>query len=184
MKGWFSTTCRAFILTALLCYIIGMFGNKEISTNGYITGFFVSLLIILLVLTKSFTNMFQENNGTSFSISSMLFNAFTFTGPLILSLVITSLVLYKTFKYRTNIINDNVGEDYVWYSEFIVLLMILQMIVVYFIVSDDKFDTITIMSNLNSSILYLLGVSSMIGYISLNSILTDYTTDGFLGSSR
>lgn len=181
MKGWFSSMCRSFILTALLCFTIGIFGNQEISTNAYIAGYSVTILAVLLLLTNFFSIMIRDiDKSSSYSfITNILYNLFMSAGPIVFMLTIVALVLYNTFKYRTNISNDNVGTAYTWYSESIVLLVILQLVVIFVAVNDDRFENTGTVSTLSGSMLYLFSVLSLMSYTTLNSILNYFTTDGF-----
>lgn len=176
MNSWFLTTCRAFILTAFISFTIGIFGNTEISTNGYITAYSITIFVILLLLTYFISILIRGEISTL----SILYMFLMGMGPLVFMLVVLSLVVYVIFKYRTNIIKNDIGGDYIWYSESIVLVVLLQLLAIYVMLRDDRFERTGQMSQLTSSILYLLGVFSLMSYIPMYNILHFYTTDGFI----
>jgi hypothetical protein len=175
MQTWFSSTCRAFIFTALVCFFIGAFANQKIAANAYIAGHGITLLAFLLLLTNAFFVMFR--NGTS--MATMLYDSLLSIGPFIFIITITSLVLYNMFKYRINIENEHIGGDYIWYSESIVFLAMLQLFVMFSELRNDNFEMKGTVSKLSSSLLYLFAILSLMSYITLHSILNSYTTDGF-----
>lgn len=176
-NNWFITTCRAFILTAFICFTIGIFGNSEVSTNGYITAYSISIVVILLLLSYVAANLVRGSGNTSLMVN--VFSLFTDMGPFVFMLAILSLVLYDTFKFKTNIIQNNVGNDYIWYSESIIFIVMLQLMLIYMTISDDTFERMNKLSTLASSILYLLCVLSLTSYIPFHNILNYYSTDGF-----
>lgn len=181
MNNWYITTCRAFILTSLLCFIVGIFGNQHTTANGYITAFTLTIVTILLVLTYM-VSFIIRNVDTQFSVS-YLFNAiFMNTGPFLFMLVIAALTLTNLLQYKSNIVNINVGSDYVWYSEAIVLFMFLQLIVIFVNIGDPDFETTGIFTTVSNSTMYLLNVLSLMSYTTFHKILLYYTTDGFNNS--
>ena len=179
MNNWYITTCRAFILTSLFCFTVGIFGNQYITTNGYITAFATTIISVILILTYMFSFIIR-NVDTQFS-ATYLFNAiFMNTGPFLFMLVIAALTLTNLLQYKSNIINTNVGSDYIWYSEAIVLFMFLQLIVIFVNIGDPNFETTGLFHSVSNSTMYLFNVLSMMSYTTFHKILVYYTTDGFI----
>lgn len=178
MSGWFITTCKAFILTAFVCFTIGIFGNHYVAVNGYILGYVVTILACLLILTYTFTFIIRTIDS-QLPASTIVYNVFMMAGPLIAMVCIASVVLYNILKYRSNIAKNNTGTDYIWYSESIVLYFFLQNVILFTGISDNTFETSGVIPTIYSNFLYLFSAMSLLSYNPLYKILNSYTTDGY-----
>jgi cell shape-determining protein MreD len=179
MKGWFPSVCKAFIFAASLSFLIGILLNSPNSTDAYISGYSITLLATLLILTNAFSNIFRETSSGASGIINLIYAIFMSIGPFGFMIALLGLVIYLITKNRALIINEDVPSNYIWYNESIVLLVMIQLLVIYTGVSSDKFDESGQISSLFASMLYLSSVLMLISYITLQSILTNYTTDGF-----
>jgi len=178
MKGWFPSVCKAFVFAASISFIIGILLNSPNSTDAYISGYSITLLATLLILINAFSYIFRETSSGS-GIMNLIYAIFMSIGPFGFMIALLGLVIYVITKNRALIINEDVPSNYIWYNESIVLLVMIQLLVIYTGVSSDKFDESGQISSLFASMLYLSSVLMLISYITLQSILTNYTTDGF-----
>jgi hypothetical protein len=178
MADWYSTIYKACIYAACVAFVIGFFSNNATSLGAYLAGYSVLVLAILMILTFLFTNIFKINANSS--TIQMLYSILMTSGPFILMLGIISFVLYLLIKYKNNIIAGHVSPSYNSFSNTIVILLMLQLYIIISNISNEKFETTGKLSKVTSSIIYLLGVLTGISSIILNTILTYYSTDGFV----
>lgn len=178
MADWYSTIYKACIYAASVAFILGFFSNNSTSLGAYLAGYSVLILAILMILTILFSNILKVNANNS--AIQTLYSIIMTSGPFILMLGIISFVLYSLIKYKKIIIEGHVAPSYNSFSNIIVILLMLQLYIIISNISNDKFETTGKLSKVTSSIIYLLGVLTGISSIILNTILTYYSTDGFI----
>jgi len=177
MKYWYSTIYKAFIFASLISFIVGFFTNSSTSLGSYIAGYSVLILAILMILIIMFSQILKVNQTSSmFKIISQIMMT---TGPFILILGIISFVLYLLINYKTKIIAGQVAPGYSSFSNIIIMLLLVQMYLIYNNVNTDKFEITGKVSQVTSSIVYLLGTVTAISSVVLYTILKYYSTDGF-----
>lgn len=124
-----------------------------------------------------FSQILKVNQTSSmFKIISQIMMT---TGPFILILGIISFVLYLLINYKTKIIAGQVAPGYSSFSNIIIMLLLVQMYLIYNNVNTDKFEITGKVSQVTSSIVYLLGTVTAISSVVLYTILKYYSTDGF-----
>lgn len=181
MTDWYSTVYKAFIISAVIAFITGIFVQPETAANAYITGYSMLTLGIMLILIQLFNKISSfSQQMTSVQTSQLIFAT---TLPFITILGVIIFMLYILIKYNNNIISGHISPNYTTFSNINVILLLLQLYIMYNNMSTSTFEITGKLSKLTTSIIYLIstltGISSFIIYI----ILKYYSTDGFTNKS-
>lgn len=177
MNIWYSGIYKAFILAALVAFIIGIFTKGDLSLGAYISGYSVLILGIMMILLILFNNVLRTTENQS--ILHIIYSIIMSSGPFILMLGIIGFLLYMMIFYKNKIINEQVSNSYYSFSNVTIILILLQLYIIYSNISTDKFISSGKLSKVTSSIIYLINVLTIISSIILFTILKYYTTDGF-----
>lgn len=177
MANWYSSVYKGFIVAGLVSFIVGFFTQGLTSLNSYIAGYSILILAIAMMLIIIFNNIMKVTEGSS--TLQMLSSILMSSGPFLLMLAVISLVLYLIVKYKSNIIDNRVSNNYYSFSNITALLIFIQLYIIYNNVFTDKFQNTGRIEKVTSSIIYLLGVISSMTVAVLYIILKYYTTDGF-----
>ena len=178
MKDWYTGIYKAFIIAAIISFIIGFFSEGNVSLGSYIAGYSVLILGIMMILLILFNSIMKITQGQS-SIQ-ILYTILLTTGPFILMLGVIAFILYLMINYKSIILGNHVSSGYNSFSNITVILILIQLYIVYTNISTDSFETSGKISKLTSSVVYLLGILSAISTIILYTILKYFTTDGFV----
>jgi hypothetical protein len=177
MASWYSTVYKACILASIIAFIIGFFGQQQMSLGAYLAGYSVLVLGIMMILIILFNNVLKTTSESS--TTQILYTILMTTGPFILMLGIIAFVLYLMISYYNRIVEGQIAPSYNSFSNIIVMLLLLQVYLVYKNINADNFETSGKISKVTSSMMYLLGVITAICSVNLYIILKYYTTDGF-----
>jgi hypothetical protein len=181
MSGWYSSIYKAFIISAIISFIIGFFSEGKVSLGSYITGYSVLILGIMMILLILFNSIMKITEGQS--ILQILYTILLTAGPFLLMLGVIAFILYLMIKYKSIILQDHVANGYHSFSNINIILILIQLYIVYTNISSDSFEKTGKMSKVTSSMVYLLGVLSAITSIILYTILRYFTTDGFVSNN-
>ena len=184
MSGWYSSIYKAFIISAIISFVIGFFSEGNVSLGSYITGYSVLILGIMMILLILFNSTMritegQSNNGIYGIYDKILYAILLPAGPFLLMLGVIAFILYLMIKYKPIILQDHVANGYHSFSNITVILILIQLYIVYTNITSDSFEKTGKISKVTSSLIYLLGVLSAISSIILYTILKYFTTDGF-----
>ena len=157
MSSWYSSIYKAFIISAIISFVIGFFSEGKVSLGSYITGYSVLILGIMMILLTA--------------------------GPFLLMLGVIAFILYLMITYKSIILQGHVANGYHSFSNINIILILIQLYIVYTNISSDSFEKTGKMSKVTSSMVYLLGVLSTITSIILYTILRYFTTDGFTSNN-
>jgi len=177
MKDWYSSIYKAFIIAAIISFIIGFFTEGKTSLGSFITGYSVLILGIMMILLILFNGIMKVTSG-----QTMMQTMYTFlftTGPFLLMLGVISFILYLLITYKAIILDNHVSKSYYSFSNITIILIFIQLYIVYTNITTNNFETSGKFSKVTSSMVYLLGVLSAISSIILFTILKYFTTDGF-----
>ena len=177
MTSWYQSIYKAFIISAIISFVIGFFSEGKISLGSYIAGYSVLILGIMMILLILFNNIMKITEGQS--ILQILYTILLTTGPFLLMLGVIAFILYLMIKYKSIILDNHVSNGYNSFSNISIILILIQLYIVYTNITSDNFEKTGKMSKVTSSIVYLLGVLSAISSIILYTILKYFTTDGF-----
>jgi len=177
MSGWYSSIYKAFIISAIISFVIGFFSEGNVSLGSYITGYSVLILGIMMILLILFNSIMKITEGQS--ILQVLYTILLTAGPFLLMLGVIAFVLYLMITYKSIILEDHVANGYHSFTNINIILILIQLYIVYTNISSDSFEKTGKMSKVTSSMIYLLGVLSAITSIILYTILRYFTTDGF-----
>jgi hypothetical protein len=178
MKDWYSGIYKAFIIAAIISFIIGFFSQGNVSLGSYIAGYSVLILGVMMILLILFNSIMKITQGQS--TMQILYTILLTTGPFILMLGVIAFILYLMINYKSIILDNHVSSGYNSFSNITVILILIQLYIVYTNISTDSFETSGKMSKVTSSMIYLLGILSAISTIILYTILKYFTTDGFV----
>lgn len=181
MSGWYSSIYKAFIISAIISFVIGFFSEGNVSLGSYITGYSVLILGIMMILLILFNSIMKITEGQS--ILQILYTILLTAGPFLLMLGVIAFILYLMITYKSIILQGHVANGYHSFSNINIILILIQLYIVYTNISSDSFEKTGKMSKVTSSIVYLLGVLSAITSIILYTILRYFTTDGFTSNN-
>ena len=177
MDYWYSVIYKALILSSSISFLVSFFTSGNASFGSVITGYSTLVLGIMMILIILFINILRVTEGQK--TSQVIFNIIMSTGPFLLMLGVIGFILYFTIFYKNNIIDNNVASGYYTFSSVAVALFLMQIFLVYTNISTEKFQVTGKLSKVTSSLLYLLGVLTIVCSIILYTILKYYTVDGF-----
>jgi hypothetical protein len=181
MSGWYSSIYKAFIISAIISFVIGFFSEGKVSLGSYITGYSVLILGIMMILLILFNSILKITEGQS--TLQIFYTILLTAGPFLLMLGVIAFILYLMIKYKSIIIQDHVANGYHSFSNINIILILIQLYIVYTNITSDTFEKTGKMSKVTSSVVYLLGVLSAISSIILFTILRYFTTDGFTSNN-
>ena len=181
MSGWYSSIYKAFIISAIISFVIGFFSEGKVSLGSYITGYSVLILGIMMILLVLFNSIMKITEGQS--ILQILYTILLTAGPFLLMLGVIGFILYLMITYKSIILQGHVANGYHSFSNINIILILIQLYIVYTNISSDSFEKTGKMSKVTSSMVYLLGVLSTITSIILYTILRYFTTDGFTSNN-
>ena len=181
MKDWYSSIYKAFIISAIISFVIGFFFEGKVSLGSYITGYSVLILGIMMILLILFNSIMKITEGQS--IFQILYTILLTAGPFLLMLGVIAFILYLMITYKSIILEGHVANGYHSFSNINIILILIQLYIVYTNISSDSFEKTGKMSKVTSSVVYLLGVLSTITSIILYTILRYFTTDGFTSNN-
>lgn len=182
MTSWYQSIYKAFIISAIISFVIGFFSEGKVSLGSYITGYSVLILGIMMILLILFNSTMKITEGQGFYgyYDKILYTGvFAQAGPFLLMLGVIAFILYLMITYKSIILQGHVANGYHSFSNINVILILIQLYIVYTNITSDSFEKTGKMSKVTSSIIYLLGVLSAISSIILYTILRYFTTDGF-----
>ena len=181
MSGWYSSIYKAFIISAIISFVIGFFSEGKVSLGSYITGYSVLILGIMMILLILFNSIMKITEGQT--IIQILYTILLTAGPFLLMIGVIAFILYLMITYKSIILEGHVANGYHSFSNINIILILIQLYIVYTNISSDSFEKTGKMSKVTSSMVYLLGVLSTITSIILYTILRYFTTDGFTSNN-
>ena len=63
MSSWYSSIYKAFIISAIISFVIGFFSEGNVSLGSYITGYSVLILGIMMILLILFNSIMKITEG-------------------------------------------------------------------------------------------------------------------------
>jgi len=177
MSNWYNGIYKGFIIAGVISFIIAFFSQGEVSLGAYIAGYAVLILAIIMILIILLNNIFRVTKDES--TLKLILSIILTTGPFLLMLGVIGFILYLMITYKNNIIAGHVSSGYNSFSNIVSLLLFIQLYIVYTNISTETFESTGKISQLTSSIIYLLCVLSGICSVILFTILKYFTTDGF-----
>ena len=177
MTSFYSNIYNGFITASVVLFIIGIFSTGKLSVGSYITGYSTLILGIMMLLLTMFNKLFSGN--TSLPASQMVYTILSMTGPFILMLGTISFVLYLIIKYKSIIVDDHVSPGYYSFNNITILLILFQLYLVFKNTITPDYEKTHQLSKTTSSVMYLIGVLTLISTIIMYTILKYFTTDGF-----
>ena len=177
MSSFYSTIYKGLISASVVLFIIGIFTTGKLSVGSYITGYSTLILGIMMLLLTMFDKLFSSD--TKLPTSQMISTILSGTGPFILMLGTISFVLYLMITYKSIIIDDHVSPGYYSFSKITLLLILFQLYIVYTNTITPDYEKTHKLSKTTSSMMYLIGMLSLMSTIITYTILKYFTTDGF-----
>jgi len=181
MRDWYASIYKGFIAASIVSFIIGFFTQGNTSLGAYISGYSILILAIMMILIILFNNILTITEGQS--TLKLLYTILFSTGPFLLMLSVILFILCLTLMYKDNIIEKHVSNNYYSFSNIFIILLLMQLYIFYTTIKTEKFEITGKMPKLLTSIVYLLGVLSMICSIIIFTILKYFNTDGFTTGS-
>jgi len=177
MKDWYSSIYKAFIMASVIAFLISFFSSGQVSLGASLAGYSVLILGIMMILIILFQNILKVNQNVG--LFRIVGNILITTGPFLLMLCVIAFILYLIINYKNLIIDQHVSTSYYTFSNMVIVLLLIQLYIVYTNITTERFETTGKLSQLTSSLVYLLGVLTSMCSLILFTILKYYTTDGF-----
>lgn len=156
----------SLVITGIIIVIITL-GLSSII--GYIVGYsFIAAGFFLLAGYLMF-----KLSSTSGFLSSL-----TTIGPILVIIGVICYYLSIIGIYKNRITDGNVSSSYYSFSNIFLFLILLENIILYNALQDKQFKQTNSINKINSMIIYLLGLFSIIVTITINIILAYFSTDG------
>lgn len=178
MKNWYASVYKALFMASVIAFIISFFTTGTVSLGALLSGYSVLILAVMMILLIIFNNVIKVK--TDASTINVLISILSSSGPFILMLGVITLILYLVIRYQDIIVAGHVANSYYTFSNIAIMLFLVQIYIVYNNIASDKFQTTGRISPTTSSIIYLLGLLSWVCSLILFTVLTYYTTDGFV----
>lgn len=175
MRDIYSNIYKGLIIASIISFIIGSFSASETTLNSYITGYSILGLGIMMILIIMFNNII---NVKILSPLQIFYDILLNTGPFLLTLGVIIFELFLIIDHKKNIVENRVSPSYKSFSNITILLILVQLYVIYTIISTPKFIEYGKIDTVTSGVLYLIGVLSGISSVITFTILTYFTTDG------
>jgi len=168
----YASIYKGFIIATIISFAIGMITTGRTSFGCYQVGHSLCALAIMLILIKLLNKYLRKEGGVSTG------STFLTISPFVLMLFCIGYLLYFNIKYKDIIIDGHVSSGYYTFSNISVILLLIQLVIIYSIVTSSSFDEKGVSSITCSSIL-LIGVLTAISVNIIHTILKYFTTDGF-----
>lgn len=175
MDEWYSGIYKAFILASSISFLISFFTSGVNSYGSILTGYSTLVLGIMMILLILFNNIFRVTQNTAQSLLTIL----TTTGPFLLMLGVIGFILYLVIMYKNIIVNGNVAPSYYTFSKIAIILFLAQTFLVYNNLNTEQFNKSGKLTKVTSSLLYLLGVLTLMCSFILYITLKYFVADGF-----
>jgi len=175
MNEWYSTIYKAFIMTSIISFGIYFLTTGSLSSNSLMAGYSTLILGIAMILLILFNRSLdvQQTSGIN-----QTFQIMVQSGPFLLMLLIIVFIMMLLTTYNKKISNNQVSDGYYVFSNMLVALLLVQIIMVYNEIGGEKFESTQTMSKITNSLIYLLSLLTGICTLVLFVILRYYTTDG------
>lgn len=169
----YASIYKGFIVATVIAFAIGMSTNGTTSFGCYQAGYSVYALAIMMILIKLLKNYLKKTEE-----NASMGSTFLTISPFVLILFCVGWLLYINIKYKTIIIDAHVSSSYYTFSNIAVILLLIQLYIVYSIITSSTFDEKGVNPVTSSSIM-LLGILTAISMHIVYTILKYFTTDGF-----
>lgn len=167
MKDLYSIIYLSSIIVSAILFLISFITKGSTSVGALISAYATFSFSVLMIML----NIIRRSLGFLEFILNVI--------PFILLLSILFILLYLTIKYYANISSGSVANYYTIFYWITSMLLLIQIGIVFYATSNEKFEKTSQISKVISSILYLMVVLSGINLIPMFNALTYYTTDGF-----
>jgi hypothetical protein len=168
----YSGVYKSFIITTIIAFSIGTATTGLTSFGCYQVGYSVCAIAIMLILIKLLYSFVNKQGSSSSGIT------FFVISPFVVMLFCIGFILYLNMKYRDIILDGHVSSGYYTFNNVSVILLVIQLCIIYSIVTSTTFEEKGINPVTCSSIL-LLGILTGITINIIHTILKYFTTDGF-----
>jgi len=175
--AWYESIYKALIFGSAITFIISNLTSGANSYNSLITGYIILILGILMVLTMVIAKILEVQKTSS--TTQILLSIIMTLGPFLLMLAIIGFMLFLIIFYKTPILENRVSNSYDTFSNITLVLLLIQVYVVYTNLDTDEFKINGKISQMTSSVLYLLGVLSLFSSGTIYIILKYFRADGF-----
>ena len=106
MKDWYSSIYKAFIISAIISFIIGFFSGGKVSLGSYIAGYSALSLGITMILLLVLSNLMKTSEEPT------IIQIILTTGPFILMIGVIAFILYLMIQYQSIILSNHVPSGY------------------------------------------------------------------------
>lgn len=158
----------SLLITSIVLFTISFFSDGSLLLNTSITGYVLSIISILLMMTFSMKTIYNY----SLSPIQIIF----ILGPFFFVFFLIAFYLYYLIAFKNRILDGTVAPSFYTFQHISILLMIVQLFLFTY-GTDTKTGR---MSKINTSFIYLLCIVNLFILYTIRHILVYFVTDGFI----
>lgn len=162
----------SFLWTCVITFLLLYSTTGKTKMYGTITILFLLILAIFLISIDVLKGInTSENINNSFTIIYYIL-------PLLLIVLPIIFLIYILIKHSGRIINNQVSNNYYYFSNISMFLIFIQTIIVFKSLHSKNSESKGGLSKLSNSVLYLFSLLNITSLIILYSVLTYFTANG------
>ena len=178
--NWFQMLYTSTYIVGLILLISSLILRIQRPAVLYIVAYTVLLITMGMVATKLYIKM-NANLASiqAITIINYISNVVSYLGPILLIIVLLSVSLYLYSKFRDNINDNHVSDQFFSFNFISIILMTIQFGILLYALSSKEFTEKNQIPNIYKYLLYFIGTVNLYAVMIIWYILTSYTTDGF-----
>lgn len=157
----------SLLITSITLFTISFFSSGSLLLNTSITGYILSIISLLLIMTFTISNIYKY----SLSPLQIIFTL----GPFFFVFFLIAFYLYYLITFKTRILDQTISPSFYMFQHISILLIIVQL----FLFTYGTHTKTGKISKMNTSLIYLLCVINLFILYTIRNILVYFVTDGF-----
>lgn len=168
---------QGLLFAGSVAILVGWLASGRTSVTSYIVGYSTLSMSILLATTL----VLYMQSGRTLTTWERMIAILTSTGPFILMLAITIIMIVLLGTYGKFIVDHHVGDGYYSRATYIVAVLGFMLTIAAKALSSDEFAITKQIPRSSSWILYILSAFAAMMVYQAYVILKYFRTDGFAG---
>jgi len=157
----------SLLITSIMLFSIAFFSSGSVMLNTSITGYVLTIISLLLMMTFSMSSIYKD----SLSPLQVIFTL----GPFFFLFFLIAWYLYFLITFKNRILDETISPSFYTFQNISILLMIVQLLLFTY-GTDTKTGNL---SKINTSFIYLLSIINLFILYTIRHILVYFVTDGF-----
>ena len=157
----------SLLITSIMLFSIAFFSSGSLMLNTSITGYILTIISLLLMMTFSMSSIYKY----SLSPLQVIFTL----GPFFFLFFLIAFYLYFLITFKNRILDETISPSFYIFQNISILLMIVQLLLFTY-GTDTKTGNL---SKINTGFIYLLCIINLFILYTIRHILLYFVTDGF-----